>query len=383
MRIVVDLQMLAPGALNGGVKPLIFGQIRSLKERYPGRFLFTFLVSRVLASELRSAFPDWHLVCVSKRPHPLATRPGMRLSLRGRWAIRHAGLLYAPVWFSPFHSRRRPTVAMFVDMLHRDHPEMLSGEVERLWREEVIGYSVTTAARIQTISDAMSERVRQHYGVPADRLFRTYPPLQARLAATPASRFGPDHSGFLYPANLWPHKNHERLLSGYRMYRVMAGTGAWPLMMTGHSDSERKAMLEARARELGLTATDVHFLGYLDDHECAKLWHKVGAMVFPSLYEGFGMPLLEAMHFRVPVAASRIPAIAEVAGNAALLFDPLEPAAIADAMFQLSSRPDLRDDLARKGAVRLQAFSADRETDQLAGAFLAAIEEFKSRSAAW
>jgi len=382
VRIVVDLQMLAPGALNGGIKLLIVGQIRSLKERYPGRFLFTFLVSRVLASELRSAFPDWHLVCVSKRPQPLATHPGMRLSLRGRWALRHADLLYAPVWFSPFHSPRRPTVAMFVDMLHREHPEMLSGEAERVWRDEIIGYSVTTAARIQTISDAMVEAVRKHYGLPVDRLFRTYPPLRARRGETGIETAPQTRSGFLYPANFWPHKNHALLLEGYGRYRQRAGDGAWALMLTGHEDLQRKGALEAQARGLGLDARDVQFLGFIGDSEFETLWKRTGGMIFPSLYEGFAMPLIEAMHFRVPIAASNIPAIAEVSGGAALLFDPRDPSAIADAMFQLSSRPGFREELATKGAVRLQDFDSDEQVDRLAEGFISVIQESKQRAVA-
>jgi glycosyltransferase involved in cell wall biosynthesis len=378
VRIAVDLQMLAPGALNGGIKPLILRQVRRLREWHPGRFEFIFLVNQALAPELELAIPGCRLVCVSKRAEPLATRPGMRLSLRGRWALRQADLLYAPVWFSPFHSRRRPTIAMFADMLHRDHPEMLSGESERLWREEIVKFSVRTAARIQTISDTMVERIRQHYGVQTSRLLRTYPPREKLLESAPEGQAARERSGFLYPANSWPHKNHERLLLAYSLYRQRAGTGAWPLVLTGHENPERKAVLEARARELGLSAQHLQFCGFLGDREFAAIWEKTGALVFPSLYEGFGMPLIEAMNSRVPIAASGIPATTEVAGESALLFEPSDPASIADAMFQMSSRPDLRAGLATRGAIRLQMFDDEKEIGTLAGAFQAAVQEFRS-----
>jgi glycosyltransferase involved in cell wall biosynthesis len=225
----------------------------------------------------------------------------------------------------------------------------------------------------------MAERVHNYYGVPETRLFTTYLPLQARFSeSTAIEKASSDRQGFLYPANLWPHKNHERLLAGYAQYRDKAGTAAWPLVLSGHQDPERKAALEREARRLGLPAQAVTFVGFLDDADFAKQWKSAGAMVFPSLYEGFGMPLLEAMHFRVPIAASRTASIPEIAGDAALLFDPRDPLSIADALFQLSSRPDLRDELVKKGAERLRTFDADREAEKLVKAFFGAVQEFRS-----
>ena len=123
-------------------------------------------------------------------------------------------------------------------------------------------------------------------------------------------------------------------------------------MLSGHEDKVRRASLEVSARALGIPPDLLRFLGFLDDTAFAKTWESAGALIFPTLYEGFGMPLVEAMHFGVPIAASRVAAISEIAGDAALFFDPCDPRAIADAMFQISTRPDLRSDLIRKGAER-------------------------------
>ena len=376
--VAVDLHMLGPGGQNGGVKPLIYNMLGEIARRHAGRIAFKFLVNRSLADEVAAKFGANSVYVVRRFLDPLASRPGQRVSLRARWALRNADLLYAPLWFSPFHTVARPTVALMVDMLHRDHPEMLSGETERCWREEIISFAARTAWNVQTISQTMAGRIRDHYGVPTSSLFTTYLPLQARLRRNRDEELsGLQPSAFLYPANLWPHKNHERLLTAYGLYRAAAGEEAWRLVLTGHLDAGRKVLLEKVIGQLGLPIESVKFAGFLGDNDYARLWSDVGAMIFPSLYEGFGMPLLEAMHFEVPIAASRTAAIPEIVGDAALLFDPLEPRAIADAMFKLSAQPTLRKVLIGKGKARLLAFDANKEADRLAEVFLTTIVQFR------
>lgn len=377
--IAVDLHMLAPEGQNGGVKPAIYHSLDKIKQRWGEDIRFEFLVNRGVAKEVAARFGQDRVHEIQRHAEPLASTPRRRVPWRVRWLLRKADLLYAPLWFSPFHSSRRPTVVLMVDMLHCDHPEMLSGDVERLWREEIVGFSVRTASRVQTISRTMAERIHDHYGLPAERLFTTYLPLQDRHrgAGSATNNAEPRH-GFFYPANLWPHKNHERLLAAYAQYRAKAGDAAWPLKLSGHQDAPRRAALEANARALGLLKDDVQFLGFLDDINFVKTWQTAGAMIFPSLYEGFGMPLLEAMRFGVPIGASRIAAIPEIVGEAALFFDPYDVHAIAETLLQLSSRPDLRSNLVNKGKERLQTFDADKEADKLVEAFFAAIQEFNS-----
>ena len=376
--VAVDLHLLVAGGQNGGIKPAIYCSLEKIAHHHGENIQFEFLVNRAVAEEVAARFGGSQVHVIQEKANPLASRPGRRLPWGVWWRLRKADLLYAPLWFSPFHSRARPTVALMVDMLHRDHPAMLSGEPERRWREEIVAFAASNSARVQTISRTMAERVHDYYGVSAARLFTTYLPLQSRFEASAAAKSGPSYrEGFLYPANLWPHKNHERLLAGYAQYRSRAGAAAWSLMLTGHREAGRSAALEAQMSALGLSAQDVQFPGFLDEKTFARTWETTGALIFPSLYEGFGMPLLEAMRFGVPIAASRIASIPEIAGDAALFFDPYDPQAIADAMFQLSTQPSLRSDLVKKGRERLRFFDADREVDKLADVFLTVIQEFK------
>jgi glycosyltransferase involved in cell wall biosynthesis len=115
----------------------------------------------------------------------------------------------------------------------------------------------------------------------------------------------------------------------------------------------------------------VHFLGHLDDAAFAALWSRAGALVFPSLSEGFGIPLLEAMRFGVPILAAQTGSLPEVAGDAALLVDATDPRALAEALRRLAIREGLREDLVARGRARLNAFSLELEAGRLAH-FLAA-----------
>src|SRR5205807_4900370 len=106
--------------------------------------------------------------------------------------------------------------------------------------------------------------------------------------------------------------------------------------------------LRVRAREAGL-AEDVRFVGWLSGAEIEGLWSSARAFVFPSLYEGFGLPVLEAMARGVPVACSNASSLPEVAGDAALLFDPHDERAIADALERVLRDEDLRATLTARG----------------------------------
>jgi glycosyltransferase involved in cell wall biosynthesis len=104
----------------------------------------------------------------------------------------------------------------------------------------------------------------------------------------------------------------------------------------------------------------VRFFGFVSDKTLASLYRLASAFVFPSLYEGFGLPPLEAMAAGTPVITSNVSSLPEVVGDAALLIDPYEPDEIAAAMRRILTEPGLRDDLRARGLARVQQFSWDR-----------------------
>jgi glycosyltransferase involved in cell wall biosynthesis len=109
----------------------------------------------------------------------------------------------------------------------------------------------------------------------------------------------------------------------------------------------------------------VRFLGFVPDATLAVLYRLASVFVFPSLYEGFGLPPLEAMAAGTPVITSNVSSLPEVVGDAALLIDPMDPAAIARAMARVLGDPRLREDLVRRGRERVKAFSWARSVARI------------------
>ncbi|MGA2166176.1 MAG: glycosyltransferase family 1 protein, partial [Solirubrobacteraceae bacterium] len=152
-----------------------------------------------------------------------------------------------------------------------------------------------------------------------------------------------------------PHKNLLALVGAFarihperRPVLVLPGYPTW-----------HEAELRARAAELGVLA-DVRFEGWLSEGEIEGLWEVADAFVYPSLYEGFGLPVLEAMARGVPVACADTSSLPEVAGDAALLFDPLSEPAIAQALERLLGDPSLARELRGRGLARAGEFSWER-----------------------
>lgn len=376
LMVAVDLTPLRPGGSNGGIKPAIFAMLGAAMRQSSMPVGFLFLTNSATHAEVRRlARPGDILVCVIHEPeHPLrfsGEAGPLEFSLPNppRSFLRWTGvdILYAPFGGCTFHAEGVPTVALIADLLHKDYPLTLSAaEIAR--REASVARTLRCASMVQCISRSGIERMKAHYGVPEERLFFTYLPVQVRLDGDPASTGFVREAGlrapyFFYPANLWKHKNHERLLEGYSLYRARAGSAAWDLVLTFHED-ERAVAIHAFVRKLGL-AGHVHCPGYVSEPQLHELWRHAGALVFPSLHEGFGIPLVEAMHYRVPIVTSPAFSLKEIAGDAALLIDPESSESIAGALFKVAGDPALREALASRGAEQLGFFNLEIETRKL------------------
>jgi hypothetical protein len=164
-----------------------------------------------------------------------------------------------------------------------------------------------------------------------------------------------------YPANMWPHKNHRLLLLALHRLRQMYGMSL-SLVLTG-DDLGQWEELEAIARHFHLHE-DIHYLGYVPAEDLPGLYRGAALLLCPSLFEGFGIPLTEAMTLGCPIAAANVASVPEVVGDAALLFDPRQPDSIATACFQLLTDEHLRQTLQARGRERAAHFSWERAADE-------------------
>ncbi len=374
IRIGVDLLRLQPGGANGGVKPLVYSFLAEIGRQRGAAFSFAVFADPGLRAELGAVLRPGDYVLepeaadyrVSRRD-PTGWRDVGRIRSRDDLRTRaQLDVLYAPFGVSSV-AEGVPSISLVVDLLHRDLPAALPVE-EVNFRDECFRRVAREAAYVQCISRHVVSRLGVHYGVHPARCFHTYIPAQNRLPAPSAGTLPPPGTPegpfFFYPANFWPHKNHETLFVAYRQYVHGAGSRAWPLVLTGQPDARMKLLEELRD---GLALTDrVRFLGHLDDAAFAAVWTRAGALVFPSLHEGFGIPLLEAMRFGVPILAAQAAALPEIGGDACLYVDPADPAAIAEALRRMAIRESVREDLIGRGRVRLGSFSLELEAGRLA-----------------
>lgn len=348
----IDLLLMQPAGANGGVKPTVYSFLAEIRRANPHTFRYVFFAQPELVPELEPMRQSHDvLLHAADNPPPL-------------------DVLYAPFGRSPLMRPDLPMVSLIVDLLHRDLPEALPIE-EVNYRHEWFSQLAASQAHFQCISHYTASRLRHYYGVSVERCFVTHIPVHTRLAGAPAETAAANPIGrpfFLYPANSWPHKNHETLLRAYQDYKHTAGHAAWALVLTGHLD-DRMRTLHEFARDLGL-AEDVYFLGHVKDAEFARLWRSAGALVYPSLHEGFGIPLLEAMAFDCPVIASDTASLPEVGGDACLYIDPRRAESITAALRQLSSDAALRQRLVTAGRRWVRQFSLPKEAQKLTAALL-------------
>ncbi len=391
IRLAVDLSNLRPGGENGGIKPFLFETLLWLGRQNRAPLQIFYLTCSSTHAEVRDQLARMgdEVICVRHNdgtlPRGDGCAPRERLCVPPPadllWQL-GARVLYCPFGQPEFATPGICTICTVVDVLHRDFPWSLSPH-HNAARERAFQEIVAVADRLQCISHHVAGRMREHYGVPDERMFTTHIAVHQRFAALSAAAPASSGNGrnghggspafFFYPANAWKHKNHETLLLAYGIYRAGAladGAVPWPLVLTGHED-ERWEEMRALARTLGLLEEgSVSFLGYLAPGEFGRLWETAGALVFPSLHEGFGIPLLEAMQHDLPVLTSRDGSLPEVGADACLYTDVRRPEVLAAEMTRMAADDDLRASLVAAGRRRLADFSFDRESTHLLDAII-------------
>ena len=236
--------------------------------------------------------------------------------------------------------------------------------------------SARHAARILVVSEHTRREVVGLLGIPAERVVVTpnaarahfRPPAAADLAAFRLRKQLPERF-VLYVGTLEPRKNLTTLLEAY--VEVARRYPQIPLLIGGGKGWLYEPVFQ-RLEQLGLR-DHVHFIGYLDEDEL-PLWYAAAALfVFPSIYEGFGMPPLEAMACGTPVVTSNSSCLPEVVGDAGLMASPYDPAAFADAIVRLLNDPDLAQELRMRGLARARHFAWQTSAERTLTAYQAAL----------
>ena len=293
------------------------------------------------------------------------------------------------LYFSPFcvltpRPLPLPTVVMIPDNQEVFHPDFFS-ERQKFTREWHYRGSARMADRVLTISEFSKTALAEHYGVRLEKI--RVAPLCAdpqfyhakEIARRPAAPL-PEGKFLFFPANRWQHKNHDTLLRALRLLAVEKGLKL-SLVLTGHDVTEGYPVAQ-KAAEYGV-ADQVFPVGYVALEELAWLYRHAEMTVFPSLFEGFGLPLVEAMAAGCPVACSNAGSMPEVGGDAVEYFDPVSAPEMAVVIERICNNPALREILIHRGRVRAAAFSPARLAKAHLQAFREARQAFSPLRYAW
>lgn len=271
-------------------------------------------------------------------------------------------ILY-PYWPSPpFRHRGAPPAVVFVhDLAFKVRPAEVPWQ-QRLYMGALLGRSLRDAAGVLVPSEATRQDVLRRY--PSAGLESKIVVVPEGLPpAEPAASLpeGVEPGFILAVGTIEPRKNYPRLLAAYR--RLRGRHGALPFIINGRPGVPQLVIAGRPGWAYGDTVVriqqepGVRYLGHVDEPTLASLYESASVLAYPSLYEGFGLPLLEAMSRGVPAVVGAAGALPELGGGAAIAVDAQDPVAIAEALERLLSNPDLRRQLGEEGKRRASGYT--------------------------
>jgi glycosyltransferase involved in cell wall biosynthesis len=272
-------------------------------------------------------------------------------------------VLLSPIYSLTLLHTAKPFAYTLHDLQEKYYPENFSWS-ERIWRHQVHARLLPRASHVICESRFVKKDIVNFFAIDEARLNVMPAPPQplflspldeARLAAA-RNKLGLPEKFLFFPAQFWPHKNHLRLVEAFR--GVLDEFPDQNLVLTGKPRDNYHAVMDS-AKRFGLEES-VHHLGYLAQEDLLALYQLATALVMPSLFESVSIPIYEAFQVGTPVIASRLFAIPEQVGDAAILFDPLSVTSIRDAILRLLRDPQAARKLSENGRARMLALTPDQ-----------------------
>jgi len=270
-------------------------------------------------------------------------------------------LVHEPHYVLPPAIQCRSVVTIH-DCIHLMFPQYLPGKLAYVYAKGSMWAASKKADRILTVSEASKRDILRFFDVPPEKVEVIYNAIDERFLAPPNAermdlvrqRYQLDDPFVLYVGNIKPHKNIERLIDAFARARSQSPDGL-KLIIIGDEISKYPGLRQSVHKHK--LDKHVRFLGFQPMETLAAFYRLARAFVFPSLYEGFGLPPLEAMACGSPVVTSNVSSLPEVAGGAALLVDPYDEDAIAHGIVRAVTDETLRADLIARGHERARSFS--------------------------
>ncbi|PDW03200.1 glycosyltransferase family 4 protein [Candidatus Viridilinea mediisalina] len=293
---------------------------------------------------------------------------------------RHLGLdlLHSPYYVKPYVGLPCPSLVTIFDLNGWRFPHSLSWR-GRIFYRATMALAVRTAALVITGSASAQADLAHVYRLPAERMLvtplateRRFQPQEPAVIASMRERYELPPSYVLYIGSDKPHKNLERLVCAWGQVVAAGAHSGMPLVLAGHATGGAERVRQ-RVSTQQLDAY-VRFLPNVADSDLPALYSGATIFAFPSYYEGFGLPPLEAMACGTPVLCANATSLPEVVGDAALTVDPFSTHALAEGLIKLLNNPQLRRDLSARGLQRASTFSWRRTAMATMAAYEALVD---------
>jgi len=276
----------------------------------------------------------------------------------------HTQLFHAPHYVLPPMVPCRSVVTIH-DCIHLMFPQYLPNRAAYVYAKASMWSAARRASRVLTVSEASKRDILRFFDIPEQKIVVIPNAFDERFAVEPPpddvhrvrERFQLDNRYVLYAGNIKPHKNVVRLIEAFAIVRRKLGEDL-KLLIIGDEISKHAALRRTVHRHQ--LHKYVRFLGFVPDQTLAILYRLAAVFVFPSLYEGFGLPPLEAMASGTPVVTSNVSSLPEVVGDAAILVDPYDAGSIAEGIASVLGDEALRLEMIRRGFARARQFSWER-----------------------
>lgn len=362
MRPLVFVDMLSYTGTKGGMETYTRELYRALGQMDTG-LDFVALASKEGARLDLSWFPGEVIASRISGENRFVWAFGELVASGWMAGRRKADLVHSPATLGPMRTSM-PTVVTIHDMLYWSHPELMTTPLYTrpvMWMEK---RGAANAAHVITDSQVSADEIVKYLGFPRERLHVVL--LAAEHPATSPVVSERTENLVVASGQRRPHKNWDRLI---RALALVEEDVRPRLVITGARGDDPLAPVVA---ETGM-ADWVELRGWVEDDELADLRSRARAMAFPTLAEGFGLPILEAMAEGLPVIASDLPVLREVGADAALWFDPLDLDSIADALRTVATRPEVLPAMAAAGLEQARQFSWERVARETLEVFWTAL----------
>lgn len=274
------------------------------------------------------------------------------------------------VFFTPSHYAPRftkvPYAISIMDLSYLYFPELFNKE-DLYQLTNWTKYSVLKAKKIFTISNYSRDDIIKKYNIEPERVIVTYPGVRSvkntENKNIDMEKFGIKGDYILFVGTLQPRKNIVRLVEAFAMLKdVRPKTKVLNLVIVGKKGWQYEEILSS-PEKYGIKDR-VKFLDFIEDEDLPALYKNASCFVLPSLYEGFGLPVLEAMSYGCPVLTSNVSSLPEAGGDAAIYFDPENVSDIKEKIEKVLNDPKLREEMIEKGKKQVKKFSWEKSAKE-------------------